>query len=534
MMDWTRAAFLAMEWLWLLSGILCLIAAGLAATGRLDPDRVELHMQRTLGRWPSAAILAAAMFFPAALSLYKLAQFHAFHIMMDSAVMGNVMWNAAHGHGLVSSIYAGKSYLAVHFAFTLALLAPLTWIWNSMGLLAVAHGLAVGSCVPAAFLLGRLLGRSAWCGVLAALLCVSSPFFQNTAISLIDNVNFAAPIFLWGAWAWAAGRRKSAALLALLLLTTREQAPILLAGVGAYGLAQARDKRGRGGSIALILTCVLLWFFEMRVIESAKAGQEQFFNFWSLYSPLGASPKEILRNLFLKPWIFAYAMVWPPEKFLTIGRVFGWAGLLPLFSGWAILPLLSAWIPHQLADPASHFHQLREHYAALILGPLLWSSICALASMNLAAAGWRRGSTIWVLIVSGVSLTVHGDFRPPEGVLPSSWRENVPIAARYVPSDAKLWCDEYLSPHFAMRQYIKVLPQVSQADFETALFLPDRILLSRHWIARSEAGHLRRFFGFLRRHKFVRLFEQGELVVLARPGTEDGSVGPIQWVTLAQ
>jgi len=525
MLDWTRVVFLALEWLWLLSGSVCLIAAGLAATGRLDlagADRV---------RRPAAAMIAAGLFFPLALALYKLAQYHAFHVMMDSAVMGNVLWNFAHGHGLITSIYAGKSYLAIHFAFTFALLAPLAWLWNSMGLLAAAHGLAVGSCVPAAYLLGRRLGGTAWCGLLAGLLCVSSPFFQNNAIALIDNVNFAAPIFLWAAYAWASGRRGTAAALALLLLTTREQAPFLLAGVGACRIARASGRRERVEGLALIAACALAWFVEMSVIERAKAGSEDFYSFWHIYAKLGASPAEILRNVFVRPWLFAEALVWPPEKIATIARVLGPAGFLPLLSGWAVLPLLCVWLPHQLADPSSLFHHMREHYASLVFGPLLWSSILGLVFL-LRSAKLRKPSSIWVLAACGTALLVNGNFRPPEGALPGSWKEDVPLAASHVPPGSKLWCDEFLSPHFAMRRYIKVLPQAPATVFETALFLPDRVLFSRYWIARSDPDYVRRVIATLERRKFVRLFEKNDLVVLARPGTEHGSDAAAEWVAL--
>lgn len=72
----------------------------------------------------------------------------------DLAYFDQVVWNAAHGHGFMSS-FAPYPFLGQHFSPALALLVPLYWIQPSPLWLLGVQSLALGlACVPL-YLLAR-------------------------------------------------------------------------------------------------------------------------------------------------------------------------------------------------------------------------------------------------------------------------------------------------------------------------------------------------------------------------------------------
>ncbi|MBI3297798.1 MAG: DUF2079 domain-containing protein [Elusimicrobia bacterium] len=506
----TRALYLFLEWLWLGLGLACLAAA----CAVLDGSRLA-RLEAWLAARDRAARLLLGIALPAAFVLFKLAQYADFHLMKESAGVANAFWNAAHGHGLVSAIYGGQSYLGGHFAFTFLLLAPVLWLVQSMTPFAVLHGAATGIIGLAAFELGRGAGKSSLLGWLAALMTVSNPMFRSVAVSFIDNVILAPALFLWAVHCWRTGRRGAALALGALLVTTREQVPFLLAGLALAGLAGPRG--GRGRMLGLLAGATGLWLFELWVIRSSKGAWTDYFDTWGLFVHLGDSPGDIARNALLRPWLFAAALVWPWSKLWLAVKTLGSFALFPLLAGPALIPALATWLPHQLAASGTAFHGLQEHYAALLFGPLVWASVAGLVAVDRLGASARKAGFALALGACGANFVTSAVFLPPERSFPAAWHEAVPALASRIPSDAPLWCDEYLSPHFAARRYIKALPFGPEAVFERGAFKPEKVLYSEYWVRRAQAATVAGIFETLRGEGFVVEARAGDLVLLSRP-----------------
>lgn len=519
-----------LHWIWKGGGVLCLAAASVLALRRGALPRMEQWLARAeRGRWARLGpALALGGALPATFLLFKLAQFQAFHLMEDSAILGNLAWNFAHGHGPVSSILGEQNYFGVHFAFTFLLVAPLLLLWDSIHILIAAQALAVASSALAVWLIcrGRDLPRVLRVAVL--LMFMANPLFHGLAISVLDHSVFAAPLLLWSACCWLARRKVAAVGLAILALTAREQVPLVFLGLGAMLAVQGPDSGRRRAGAVLALASVGVFLAETEVISRYRPVDGSGMDFWRLFGHLGGSSREILAAVFVRPWAVAQALVYPWEKIATAGRVlFGFA-FLPLLAGPVFLPGLAAWLPHQLAASGTVYHLLEGgHYGSYVLAPFLLAAVCG-AERVWRASGERGREVLaaWIFAVAGGMFLSRG-FLLPEGAFPRHWRDTVALAERHIPRDAKLWCDEYLAPRFALRRRLRILPRSDQARFRSALFAPDRVLLSGHWIARSDPAFLDRLFTFFRSAGYVRIFEREDLVVLA-PREAGGAPLPLR------
>ncbi|HVE12929.1 MAG TPA: DUF2079 domain-containing protein [Elusimicrobiota bacterium] len=508
-MHWQRAAALAADWLDWSAGVGCFAgAAWLLRPGRLE--RVERAARRPAAERSIEWALAAA--WPLLLCALKLAQYQSYQLMGDSAVFANTVYNAAQGRGLVCSLYGGLHALAFHFQLTALLFAPLARLWSSPAPLVVAHAAALGLCPWLVYKISRPAGAAPALG--AALLTLANPMYADLAGNFLDCANFAPPFFLAAALLWSRGRRAAAALAALLLLTTREQAPFVLFGVCAWLALEARDVRARAAALAGAAGTVVLWLGEMRLIGSGGEGLAA--SQWGMFSRVGGSLTGVLRTLATRPWALAAALVWPPAKLWTALRVLGAFAFLPLAAGPALLPALAAWLPQQLADEHSFFHQMRGIYGAFVLGPMAWAAARGLCSL---APKRPRGLAAAVLSAAGLGLLQRGFHLLPAGELPAVWLDEGPAALASVPGAAAVWTDQFFAAHLAMRPCLKILPPDRDALFERGLFLPDRVLLSRRgldFVAPAQRALLLRI---LEERRFAPVYRGRDLWVLANPET---------------
>lgn len=502
--------FLCLEWCWALMGLASLLLAAFCALRPAEIERLDVRLKRLeLGPWPDAIF---GLILPGLLALYKAAQFSAFHSMADTANMLNVAWNTAHGDWMFASSMGGRSYLSVHFAFIIALLSPLLRLWASPLALILPQGAAVGLSGWAMYRGARSLrpGLPAW---LAAALLISSPLFHGTAITFLDSVPFAPVLFLGACAFHERGRNIAAGACLAALLLTREQAPMTLFGVAAAFIAAGRNSRARALGGGLMAAAIALWFGEMALIERYRAGMN-FYDKWGFYRNLGGSLSGVLHTLVSDPLRIARSLVWPPVKAEIAARTLLSFGLLPLAGGAAVLPAAATWLPQQLADSSSTFMRLEEHYGSMLLGPLAWSAATGLQTLWARPERRVRLAAVAALAI-GINFLQSASFSPPIGVLPSAWVEAVPKITRCIPPQASLWVDEYLSPHFALRRQLRILPFWTSPVFESRPFQPDRVLLSRYWLMKADPAASAAVFKRLAGYHAI--CTQADLVVLARP-----------------
>ena len=100
-----------------------------------------------------------------------------------------------------------------------------------------------------------------------------------------------------------------------------------------------------------------------------------------------------------------------------------------------------------------------------------------------------------------------------------------------VPPESKVWTDEFLASHLSMRRYIKVLPEAPHNyRFESGLFMPDRVIISRRWLALAQPGVRDHILAFLTEKKFAVLFRDDDFVLLANPFVRGDGSEPASWI----
>ncbi|MFA6319020.1 MAG: DUF2079 domain-containing protein, partial [Elusimicrobiota bacterium] len=470
--------FQALDWLWLCLGLFALGLAGAAVLRPTAAPRhaaVPRHGPAILRR---AALAALAAGVPLLLGALQAGYHDCLQNRFDSGVMANLAWNLVHGNGMAASILADRSYFAVHFAFFKMAFAPLLLTWNSAGVLAMVQGAALGSSIPALYLLARRRPGTEQAAWVFALLGLANPLFHELSVTVLDNIVYAVPLFLWAAYFAESGRLVPALGLGLLLLTTREEAPFLAFGLGAF--LWMKGGRRRLAS-AVMAGSVALFIGEMALITSMREGWGGCRDYWGMFfQGLGASASEAAAA----PWRVVGALFLPSEKLLTPVKVLASLGFLPLLSPTTLLLALPAWVPHQAADAGTSYHLLTMHYSALLLGPLLWSSLSGFEWLRARLKPVHQGLPAAGLLCLAGALFLSADRFHRPGFVPPEWPSSAEAALRHIPDDAKVWADQFFLPKLALRRHLRgIPPSLPDCFFEPGLFLPDRVLVTAHWLS---------------------------------------------------
>jgi uncharacterized membrane protein len=172
----------------------------------------------------SGIVLALAMLLWSALSAFTWQNF----LMSDYGVYTNTVWNLGHGNGF--RFLLEHNYLSTHLSFSLLLLAPLFYLWDSpLLLIFVQWSFLAGGAV---FLL-RSVQRSGGSILLALTLVfclVSHPYTQSVMVSEFHGVTFYLLLLPWLLYC-IEHNRKWVFVPFLLCLGLREDAGLMMIGL---------------------------------------------------------------------------------------------------------------------------------------------------------------------------------------------------------------------------------------------------------------------------------------------------------------
>lgn len=455
------------------------------------------------------------------LTALKALQYRAFQLPMDSTIIVNTAANVLRGAGLSCTVDGTPSALTVHFAFFAPVfLSPLLWLWKSALPLLLCQAAAVGSLGLGAYLFARRWTGSAFAGLVALWLALTHPLLMQLAAASLENAVFGPPLFVWGLVCAAHGRRVPAGLLWVLALTTREQFPFTLAGLGVYRALSSDGPRARRSAegAAVVLAAAAVWFAEMRVVASHADALNA--GYWAGYSQFGASSSEVVLTVLTRPDRVLAHVFWPPSRLAPYARLLAGSALLPLLDLGGLAALAVASTHHLLMNVVKFDLQ----NAAYSFGPLLFATACGLrtlvrrgrldgsgrawlAAAALAAGGWGlRGGTQVLYARMGEQFV----------------RAAPPLVA-LVPDGAAVWADEYVGCWLAARTQLKLLLDSElPARFDRLLFRPDAVLVDKGTLLFLPPADRARVVGFLAREGYVKKAESGTLVLLEDPQARPG------------
>lgn len=253
-------------------------------------------------RLPSPRALAwlAAGAFSAAFAALSILRQRAFNTgRFDLGNMVQAVWTTAHGDFLQQTNLHGQqiSRLGIHFEPILAAFAPLWWIWPSPDLLLTVQAvlLALGA-LPVFWLARKHLGseRAALGFALAYLIY---PPLQWLALDEFHPGALACPLLLYAFWYLDEDRLLPFTAFAVLACTTREEIPLVVAGMGVW-YAVSRRRWLVGGTVALLglaTTAVVIGLVTPHFRHGAP------LSFYGRYKEIGGSPSHVLRSIVAHP-----------------------------------------------------------------------------------------------------------------------------------------------------------------------------------------------------------------------------------------
>jgi uncharacterized membrane protein len=386
----------------------------------------------------------------------------------DLGNMVQAVWSTAHGHPLqVTTLHGAQaSRLAAHVDPILVVFAPLWWLWPSPSLLLTAQALVVALGALPLFWLARKHTASERAALGFALAYLLYPATEWMTLNEFHPVALACPLLLFAIWYLDEDRLLPFALFALLAALTREEIPLVIAGLGVW-YALRRRQWLAGGTIAAVGVAATLIAVQV-VIPHFNHGSGS--TFYGRYDAVGGSAAGIVRKAFTDPGrLISVAFDHRGAHYLL-------DLLLPLAGLTLLAPLLLVALVPELAlnllssvdaQSSIHFHytagEIPILFAAAAIGARRlgrWTGAAATAAVLVALAGnYLLGPIpLWRFLPGGQALQASD----------AQISRHDRIAARQlklIPGTAAVSATNSLGAHLSERKRIYSFPYVRGADW---------------------------------------------------------------------
>jgi uncharacterized membrane protein len=238
----------------------------------------------------------------------------------DLGIYDQAIWQYAHILFPYNTI-KDRFILGDHFTLTLALLAPLYWIWDNVKILLIFQSVWICFSALAIYLVAKARKFSPF-------VCFSIAFIYSLFYGIQFAISFDFhPIMLGvGFLAWLVyfleSKKKKLFLITLMLvLLTQEDMGFALAGIGFIYIFR---KDYRKFAFLFIILGILVSLLEIRIV--------------GFFSPVGY---EYTPHIPLNPFLIVKQLFDDPQKIQTWGYSLGWFSFLPIFSLGAMTAIIS-------------------------------------------------------------------------------------------------------------------------------------------------------------------------------------------------
>ena len=398
---WTIAGLTALRLSPILAAAFVLLGLGLlvqawrARAARLLDAEIRMSNAVLLAGTCAAAIFCGAVLFSRFASLELSA--------WDTTIFFDRPIAATLSGGVLPVAATGRSYLGVHASYVLLAFLPFYAIAKTPLWILLAHAIAIAAGAAMGYrLFRRLLGDDAAAALLAAAFLLNS--FTARAVEYGFHPEGLYPLALFGVgYGLIVKRRPLLAVSAILALSIKEDAALLLGGIG---LAAAIFRKPRREGVLLAAAAVAVFLVSTRIVIPAASGspgdRPWYASYWSSW---GATLPAA-----------AAAMAWHPIRLAgrlgasAIPSLLESAAFLPLAGPEALLASLPALVPCAAAD----FEPLRrfEIYYSLPVLPFVFAA-AAIGIARLAPDRRRRRVlALLVFVVSSLDGASYSFRRP--------------------------------------------------------------------------------------------------------------------------
>ena len=471
--------------------------------------------------WLSSAVLSR-LALVVAMYLYAwyfgraaLMEFHAFQSpSFDLGIFDQGVWLLSHFKNPFVTIM-GLNLFVDHASYILFFMVPVYWAWPAPEALLVAQTLALALAAIPVFLLAEKVLRHSWLALLPA-----AAFLLMPAVGWLNLENFhpdcfEVPLLLFALWFMANRRWTPFLVMVFLLLTVKEDVPVLVIPLGIY-VAWAMNRRVGLAVIGMAIVWAGITNGIDLILGGAGAGT---LDAWRIpFGGLGG----LLHATFTRPWDVAAGM-------LTAGKV---RYLVQIFLPVLFLPLLTRRVlivlPVLLMNLLSLFSyqtNVQYHYTSLTLA--MFAGLAVLTLERFRDLRVRRTLVVPLLLAAALSAYLWGPLqwsREP-GNYPNpqnAWPRAAAEAVALIPPDAVVSSVYSASSHLAHRRFIYDFPNPFYANSWGDNSLTGQALPGAYRVeyvlanAGSLSGPSRLVYSELEGRGFKPVFEKEGIVLLRR------------------
>jgi uncharacterized membrane protein len=350
--------------------------------------------------------------------------------------------------------------LAAHVDPLLASFAPLWWIWPSPLLLTTIQAFALATGALPVYWLGRKHMGDDRAALNLALAYLLYPAVQWASLNDFHPVTLAIPLLLFMVWALDEDRLLLAGLFGVLAALSKEDVPLVIAGIGVW-YAVSRGKRLVGGVIAAVGVGWTL--VDLYVVIPSFAGAHS--PFYDRLASVGGSPGAVAKTLVTDPGaIWSAATTGADLRYLFLL-------LVPLLGLWALEPLLAlAALPVLALNLLSDFwsmNRIEYQYVSTIVACLF-----AASAIGAGKLGSRRALVATTAVLAFVAIaTLSGplaslDTFGAQGERPSPAKvDAIRSALALLPADAAVSSSNSIGAHLSERRHLYSFPRRALADW---------------------------------------------------------------------
>jgi uncharacterized membrane protein len=430
----------------------------------------------------------------------------------DLGNMVQAVWSTAHGDVLGITTLNGTQTVrfAAHVDPILVLFAPLWLVWPSPTMLLAVQAIAIAlGALPLFWLARKHLGdeRAALGFALAYLLY---PATQWLTLSEFHPVALACPLLLYAYWFLDDDRLVPFAGFAVLAAMTKEEVPLVIAGLGAwYAITRRRWMTGAAiAAVGIAWTAIAVGF----VIPHYSDGSEP--GFYGRYEAVGGSASGIIETLFTDP--LTIARVAFDERGLSyLAALLVPLVLLPLAAPLALLPAVPELALNLLSATRTQT-SIHFHYTAALV-PILFAA--AVFGAKRLRQPRLAPLLVAVALVSNFvlgAIPMWSKFPGGEDLQSGSYdvADHDRVAARaleLIPDGAVVSASNSLGAHLSARRRVLSIPRLGDAEWvavdETSPGFADRI---------APVAYARALTRLRRDPRFRLVFEEDGVLIFRR------------------
>jgi uncharacterized membrane protein len=408
---------------------------------------------------PRGVLLLAALAFALYYASLALNNFHAFQSpAFDIGIFDQGIWLLSRFKSPFVTIM-GMHLFGDHASYFLLFVVPLYWIWPNAELLLHLQTLALAVAAIPVFLLGRKVFGSSWMALLPAVGFLLAPALGYMDLENFHPDTFEVPLLLFALYFMTQRRWRVYLVMVLLLLTIKEDVPLLVVPLGIYVAIKFDRKMGIVTAYAGVLWFIIIVFFLGPYFSGA--GPEGLDAYRIPFGGIGG----LLRTTFTAPWqVLADLLTADKIKYLIqlLAPVF----FLPLFSSGTLIvvPVLIL----NLLSTHTYQSNIQYHYTSLTMAGLTAAAIFCLAKVR--SAQRRKALAAVALLAALFSAYAWGPAewsRDPATQFDTDYADVQALreAVTLIPNDAVVAARPRIATQLAHRQKIYDFPTPFYASY---------------------------------------------------------------------